>query len=86
MGINLRPGTLTTEPAGAIELGKTATSRGQSSRATVAEVAALLLEKEGVKNCWLDLLDGKDDRQAAVDRCVKEGVDAAEGEPVFTEK
>lgn len=83
VGINLRPGFLTTEPAGKIELGKTKTSRGNASRATVAEVAAALLEAEGVKNSWIDLLDGEDDIDSAVQRVVKEGVDAAEGEKIY---
>ncbi|KAK7745519.1 hypothetical protein SLS53_003019 [Cytospora paraplurivora] len=83
VGINLRPGFLTTEPAGKIELGKTKTSRGNTSRATVAEVAAALLEAEGVKNSWIDLLDGEEDINSAVQRVVKEGVDAAEGEKIY---
>ncbi|EOO04372.1 putative nad dependent epimerase dehydratase protein [Phaeoacremonium minimum UCRPA7] len=81
--INLRPGTLTSEPAGRVELGRTANSAGEVSRANVAAVAALLLEADGTKNSWLDLLDGKEEPEAAVKRVVSDGVDAAEGEPVY---
>lgn len=83
VGINLRPGTLTFEPAGRVELGKTVNSRGNVSRATVARVADLLLASEGIKNTWLDLLDGDEDAEAAVERVVRDGVNAAEGEDVF---
>lgn len=83
VGINLRPGTLTLEPAGKVELGKTRQSKGNVSRETVARVADLLLATEGVGNTWLDLLDGEEDMGKAVERVVKEGVNAAEGEGVF---
>lgn len=79
--INLRPGSLTEEPAGKVELGKTKAARGKVSREVVAQVAAALLEREGA-NGWLDLLDGDEDVQNAVDRVVKEGVDCVEGEDV----
>ncbi|KAK6078868.1 UPF0659 protein-like protein 1 [Seiridium cupressi] len=82
-GINLRPGLLTDEPAGKVELGKLKKPSGTSSRASVAELAALLLDAKDVKNSWLDMLDGDEDPKAAVERVVKEGVDAAEGEPFY---
>jgi hypothetical protein len=82
-GINLRPGNLTTEPAGKVELGKTKSAQGQVSRESVAHVAALLLETEGVKTSWVDLLDGEEEPAEAVQRVVREGVDATEGEPFF---
>ncbi|KAF7537193.1 hypothetical protein G7054_g3882 [Neopestalotiopsis clavispora] len=82
-GINLRPGLLTEEPAGKVELGKLKKPNGTSSRASVAELAALLLEKKGTKSAWLDMLDGDEEPQAAVERVVKDGVDAAEGEPFY---
>ncbi|KAK0714390.1 hypothetical protein B0T21DRAFT_426566 [Apiosordaria backusii] len=85
VGINLRPGTLTLEPAGKVELGKTKGSRGDVGRETVAVVADKLLAKEGVRNSWIDLLDGEEDVDEAVERVVREGVDAAEGEPVYEE-
>lgn len=82
--ISLRPGTLTDEPAGKVELGKTVGVSGDISRASVAEVAAALMEKVGeTKTGWLDLLDGTEELQGAVDRVVREGVDAAEGEELF---
>lgn len=79
----MRPGTLTTDPAGKVELGKTKTSRGKVSREAVAQVSAALLEAEGVKNSWIDLLDGDEEIGAAVQRVVAEGVDAAEEDPVY---
>jgi hypothetical protein len=82
VGINLRPGTLTLELAGRVELGKTGSSRGRISRESVARVADLLLASEGVKNSWLDLLDGEEEVEDAVARVVREGVDAAEGEDI----
>ncbi|KAI5463698.1 hypothetical protein BGZ63DRAFT_352331 [Mariannaea sp. PMI_226] len=87
IGINLRPGTLSLEPAGKIELGKTMGHPGrsrQASRESVAETASALLAAEGIKNTWLDLLDGDEDIQAAVDRVVREGVNTAEGEPIYS--
>ncbi|KAK7718514.1 hypothetical protein SLS64_002469 [Diaporthe eres] len=83
VGINLRPGTLSTEPAGKVELGKTGTSRGKVSRESVAQVSAALLEAEGVRNSWVDLLDGDEEVGAAVQRVVRDGVDAAEEDPVY---
>ncbi len=83
VGINLRPGTLTTDPPGNVELGRTKDSRGTVSRESVARVAALLLESDGVQNTWLDLLDGDESPEAAVKRVVQEQVNAAEGESFF---
>ncbi|KAI6080208.1 NAD(P)-binding protein [Hypoxylon rubiginosum] len=82
-GIGLRPGFLNTEPAGKVILGKTPTPKGGASRASVANLTALLLDAPGVKSSWIDMLDGDEDPEAAVKRCVAEGVDAAEGEPYF---
>ncbi|KAI2467571.1 NAD(P)-binding protein [Annulohypoxylon bovei var. microspora] len=82
-GICLRPGALTLEPPGKVRLGKLPVVKGTSSRASVANLTALLLDAPNVKNCWLDTLDGDEDPEAAVTRVVDEGVDAAEGEPFF---
>ncbi|KAK1752962.1 hypothetical protein QBC47DRAFT_387448 [Echria macrotheca] len=82
-GICLRPSWLTDEPAGGVELGKTKTSRGSSSRESVARVADALLAVEGVGNVWLDMLDGEEDVEEAVKRVVREKVNAAEGEEVY---
>lgn len=82
IGIDLRPGSLTDEPAGAVELGKTVQSRGAVSRASVAVVADLLLAHPSPKSAWIDLLDGSEDAAAAVDRVVADGVDAIEGEAI----
>ncbi|KAK4130603.1 NAD dependent epimerase dehydratase family protein [Trichocladium antarcticum] len=83
VGIDLRPGTLTVGEAGGVELGRTTGSRGEVSRAGVARVADLLLAAEGARSAWLDLLDGSEEAGEAVERVVREGVDAAEGEAVF---
>lgn len=77
--IVLRPGNLSDDPeSGRIVLGKTP-ARGQVTRGDVAEVAARLLEKDGVRG-WFDLLGGESDLGSEVDRVVKEGVDSREGE------
>jgi len=90
-GICLRPGTLTDGGDGSekVRLGKVPVSSGDVDRASVAAVAAELLVRDGIKSCWLDLVGaGKgggaeegEDVVAAVDRCVREGVDCVEGEP-----
>ncbi|KAI1770800.1 NAD(P)-binding protein [Hypoxylon cercidicola] len=82
-GISLRPGFLNSKPAGKVSLGKVPTAKGGASRASVANLAALLLDSPDVKSCWLDMLDGDEDPAAAVQRCVAEGVDCAEGEPFY---
>lgn len=86
VGICLRPATLTDEPTSKVELGKTAHVKGDASRATVAATADALLAADGVKNTWLDLQDGSEDLDAAVKRCIKDGVDTAEGEEIFTSR
>ncbi|KAG5970549.1 hypothetical protein E4U55_001628 [Claviceps digitariae] len=84
VGINLRPGTLTEEPAGRVELGRTRHVKGNTSRATVAATADALLAAEGVRNAWIDVLDGQEDLDDAVGRVVRDGVDAAEGEDMYS--
>ncbi|KAK8075860.1 NAD(P)-binding protein [Apiospora hydei] len=82
--ICLRPGTLGETPVGKVSLGKTDKYGGvKASRVSVAHLTALLLENKDVKSCWLDMLDGDEDPAAAVDRCVKDGVDCAVGEPFY---
>jgi len=77
--INLRPGSLTDDPAtGKIKLGKTA-SRGSIPRADVAAVAAALLARDDTDG-WYDLLEGSDDIDAAIDELVKNKHDGIEGE------
>ena len=78
-GIDLRPGALTEEPAGGVELGKTKGSGGKVSREAVAQVAVAVLESD-FKTGWLDLLDGDEEVGEAVKRVAREGVDAFEGE------
>ena len=76
--INLRPGTLTDDPAGKIALGPIP-SRGKVSRATVAEVAAALLSRQDTHG-WYDLLDGDQNIEEAIDALVREKFDGIEGE------
>lgn len=82
VGIGLRPGTLTAEPAGKITLGKTPRPTGSASREAVAKVADALFAAEGVKNSWLDLVDGDQEIDAAVGKVISEGIDASEGDTV----
>ncbi|KAI0755312.1 NAD(P)-binding protein [Daedaleopsis nitida] len=77
--ISLRPGWLTAEPAGGVELGKPSKSDGKVSREAVAKTAVAVLES-GYKGGWLDMLDGEEEIQAAVERVVREGIDTFEGE------
>ncbi|KAG5952211.1 hypothetical protein E4U57_006305 [Claviceps arundinis] len=86
VGIDLRPGVLTEEPVGRIELGKTKHVKGNVSRATVAAAADALLAADGVRSGWIDVLDGEEDLDAAVARVVREGVDSAEGEAIYSKK
>ncbi|PNH43208.1 hypothetical protein VD0004_g4246 [Verticillium dahliae] len=81
--VSLRPGTLTEGDVGGVELGRTGGAKGEVSRRTVAEVTARLVDAEGLQTSWVDLLDGQEDIDEAVKRVVKEGVDVAEGEPVY---
>lgn len=63
-GISLRPGMLTDEPAGKVKMGDIE-ARGSTSRASVAETIAKVLETDGLRG-WLDLLDGEDEIGEAV--------------------
>lgn len=79
--ICLRPGPLTLEPSSQkIQLGKTR-GRGKISREDVADVAVRLLESDEVRG-YIDLMQGDEDTQAAVDRVIKSKEDAIEGEDV----
>ena len=77
-GVSLRPGTLTEEPAGKVGLGRVE-ARGKTSRATVAETVVKVLETDGVRG-WVDVVDGEEEIGDAVERYLKEGLDAVEGE------
>lgn len=85
VGICLRPGTLTEENDGGVEIGKTTNVNGTIGREKVAKVADALLAANGVKNSWVDVYDGDEDIQKGVSRVVSEGIDAAEGEAVTKE-
>lgn len=76
--LNLRPGSLTNEPAKGVKLGKTS-ARGPISREAVAQIAAALLSRDDI-NGWIDALDGDDSVEQAVEKLVKEGHDGTEGE------
>lgn len=72
------------DPAGRIEFGKTARLNGQVSRESVAQTADALLAADGVKNSWLDLLDGDQEVEAAVTKAVRDGIDTSEGEAIHS--
>ncbi|MCJ1387377.1 hypothetical protein MMC18_000220 [Xylographa bjoerkii] len=79
--IILRPGNLTdNNPRGMVALGKTSAS-GKVSRGDVADVAVRLLEKDGIKG-WLDLLEGTEEVEDAVEKVLISAVDCVEGEDV----
>lgn len=78
VGVSLRPGNLTDEGAeGKVALGKTG-ARGKVSRGDVARVVVELLGNEGVGSCWLDLLEGEEGIEGAVERCAREKIDCSE--------
>ncbi|EXL82334.1 hypothetical protein FOPG_04593 [Fusarium oxysporum f. sp. conglutinans race 2 54008] len=81
--VSVRPGGLTDKDEGGVLLGQTKQARGMTTRASTARVMALVLEKEGVKGHWLDVLDGEEDAENAVDRYVRDETECAEGEPVM---
>lgn len=79
--IILRPGTLTNEKeTGLVDLGKTS-AEGSVTRADVGDIGARLLEVGGM-NGWIDLINGKNPAQQAVERVVREGIDTKEGEDI----
>lgn len=79
--ILLRPGTLSDDPAsGKVQLGKTNTE-GNVSREDVAIVADRLLARDDTRG-WYDLLGGNEPIDEAVERVVRDKVDAIEGENV----
>ncbi|OBS27106.1 hypothetical protein FPOA_01047 [Fusarium poae] len=66
---------------GGVLLGQTKQARGMTTRASTARAMALVLEQEHVKGHWLDVLDGEEDAQTAVDRYAREETECALGEP-----
>lgn len=77
--ICLRPGSLTDDAGeGSVSLGKTP-AQGMVGRGDVANVILELLVQES-RSCWLDLLDGKEKVKDAVERCLRDNIDSAEGE------
>jgi hypothetical protein len=80
--INLRPGFLTNEPATRkVELGVTPKGKGSVTREDVAIVADLLLARADTEG-WIDLVNGEENVEEAVERVAKEKIDAVEGEDV----
>lgn len=69
------------EGKGTVALGKTS-AKEAVRRGIVARVAMALLEYARVGTYWLDLLEGKEEVEDAVKRCVGEQVDCADGESV----
>lgn len=79
--ICLRPGSLTDEPAGGkVGLGKTG-ARGKVRRGDVAKVVVGCLMNERVRG-WVDLLEGEEGIEEAVERVGREQLDCVEGEDV----
>lgn len=75
--ICLRPGALTDEPAtGKVDLGR-ARLPGGVTREDVARIGVELLERgTGGTGVWLDLVNGDEPIEEAVERCVAQGVSA----------
>jgi hypothetical protein len=73
-GISLRPGTLTDEKAGGVQVGKLGAG-GKTSRATTAH--AILAALENGARGWVDVIDGDEDVNAAMQKLAKEGIDTA---------
>jgi len=73
----LRPGLLTHEPAGKVELG--ITQMGAVSRESVAQVLLACALEPKTAGLTLDLMDGNESVDDAVRRVVEERVDAWTG-------
>jgi len=73
--IVLRPGTLSDDKgSGKVDLGKSRLE-GKISREDVAKVAVCLLEKQGKNGVWwLDLMQGEESIEEAVDRVIQQEV------------
>lgn len=72
--INLRPGMLSDGVAtGKVDLGR-ARARGDVTRNDVADVAVRLLQTGGAGGLWIDLVNGEEPVQEAVDRVVRDRV------------
>ena len=75
--IDLRPGTLTDEPAsGKVALGRSGVA--SVSREDVAAVGVELLERGGAGGLWVDLVAGEEEVDKAVERVVSEKITARE--------
>ncbi|CAG8157249.1 unnamed protein product [Penicillium salamii] len=80
--INLRPGILKDDPATRkVELGITPKGRGSVTREDVAIVADQLLARADTEG-WIDLVNGDEEVEEAVERVAREKVDAVQGEDV----
>lgn len=80
--INLRPGILKDDPATRkVELGMTPKGRGSVTREDVAIVADQLLVRADTEG-WIDLVNGDEEVEEAVERVAREKVDAVQGEDV----
>jgi hypothetical protein len=80
--INLRPGLLTDQPATRkVELGITPKGRGSVTREDVAIVADMLLGRADTEG-WIDLINGEERVEEAVERVAREKVDAVVGEDI----
>ena len=77
-GISLRPGTLTDAAAGRVKVGKLGVG-GKTSRATVAEAVVAALEANGA-NGWIDVIDGDEEVNTAIQKLTSDGIDTVEEE------
>jgi len=77
-GVSLRPGTLTDEKAGGVQVGKLGVG-GKTSRATTAHAILAALETQGARG-WIDVIDGDEDVKTAIERVTRDGVDTADEE------
>lgn len=72
--IHLRPGALNDQPAtGKVDLGR-ARAKGGVTREDVADVAVRLLLKGDSGGLWIDLVNGEEPTQEAVDRVIRDRV------------
>lgn len=65
---------------GGVELGKTLGVQGTASRKTVAQVISALPAAPDLQSGWIDLLDGNEDIDRAVQKVIEDSIDTAEGE------
>ncbi|WVQ69122.1 uncharacterized protein L199_007337 [Kwoniella botswanensis] len=73
----VRPGGLTIEPAGGVQLGKTHLK--QTSRELVAKVILAIATSKGTEGLTIDVMDGEGSIKDELDKVVEDGTDAWTG-------